>query len=58
MGQNSSSATDEASLVEQSGQAVTVFEGSPLNIKITTKSDLKFAELALKALPQPKPFPF
>lgn len=55
---NSSSATDEASLVEQAGHSVTVVEGSPLNIKVTTKNDLKFAELALKALPQPKPFPF
>jgi 2-C-methyl-D-erythritol 4-phosphate cytidylyltransferase len=55
---NPSSATDEASLVEQCGHRVTVVEGSPLNIKVTTKGDLKFAELALKALPQPKPFPF
>lgn len=55
---NASQATDEASLVEQCGHVVTVVEGSPLNIKVTTKSDLKFAELALKAMPQPKPFPF
>lgn len=55
---NPSQATDEASLVEHCGHPVTVVEGSPLNIKVTTKSDLKFAELALKALPQAKPFPF
>ena len=53
-----SSVTDEASLVEAAGHPVVVVEGSPLNIKVTTKSDLKFAELALKVLPQPKAFPF
>ncbi len=52
-----SQATDEASLVERL-HPVAVVEGSPLNIKVTTKSDLKFAELALKTLPRPKPFPF
>lgn len=51
-------ATDEASLVESLGHPVKVIEGSPLNIKVTTKSDLKFAELALKSLPQAKAFPF
>jgi 2-C-methyl-D-erythritol 4-phosphate cytidylyltransferase len=55
---NSSAFTDEASLVESCGKPVTVIEGSPLNIKVTTKNDLKFAELAIKALPQPKAFPF
>ena len=55
---NASSATDEASLVEACGHQVRVVEGSPLNIKVTTKSDLKFAELALKALPKSNPFPF
>jgi 2-C-methyl-D-erythritol 4-phosphate cytidylyltransferase len=47
-------ATDDAQLVERIGQAVTVVTGSPLNIKITTKADLKFAEVCLKALPKPK----
>ncbi|MCR9296570.1 MAG: 2-C-methyl-D-erythritol 4-phosphate cytidylyltransferase [bacterium] len=60
-------ATDEASLVEGlpaeirqkfGTTAVSVVEGSPLNIKVTTKSDLKFAELAVKVLPKPNPFPF
>ncbi|MEZ6135754.1 MAG: 2-C-methyl-D-erythritol 4-phosphate cytidylyltransferase [Pirellulaceae bacterium] len=55
---NPSQATDEASLVEAFGHAVTVVEGSPLNIKVTTQADLKFAELALKALPKSNPFPF
>lgn len=47
-------ATDDAQLVERLGHAVTVVRGSPLNVKITTKEDLKLAALALKALPQPK----
>jgi 2-C-methyl-D-erythritol 4-phosphate cytidylyltransferase len=55
---NPSSVTDESSLVEAAGHSVTVVEGSPLNIKVTTKGDLKFAEAALKASPQSNPFPF
>jgi 2-C-methyl-D-erythritol 4-phosphate cytidylyltransferase len=51
----SSAATDEASLVEATGHKVHVVEGSPLNIKVTTKADIKFAELALKALPKKNP---
>jgi len=47
-------ATDEAQLVERLGQAVTVVPGSPVNLKITTKEDLRLAEQALKALPKPK----
>lgn len=50
--------TDEAQLVEQSGVKVKLVEGSPLNIKITCKEDLRFAELAMKALPQSRGFPF
>jgi 2-C-methyl-D-erythritol 4-phosphate cytidylyltransferase len=53
-----SSVTDDASLIEQSGHPVRVVEGSPLNIKVTTKSDLKFVEHALKAVPKANPFPF
>jgi 2-C-methyl-D-erythritol 4-phosphate cytidylyltransferase len=52
------SVSDEAGLLEACGHPVTVVEGSPLNIKVTTKGDLRFAELALKALPQSKGFPF
>lgn len=55
---DASRATDDASLVEASGHPVHVVSGSPLNIKVTTKADMKFAELALKALPKPKQFPF
>jgi 2-C-methyl-D-erythritol 4-phosphate cytidylyltransferase len=53
-----SAATDEASIVEAAGFSVHVVEGSPLNIKVTTKADIRFAELALKSLPKPNPFPF
>ena len=47
-------ATDDAQLVERLGQKVTIVVGSPINLKITTKEDLRFAEQALKALPKPK----
>jgi len=47
-------ATDEASLVERIGQPVTVVPGSPINLKITSREDLRLAEHALKALPAPK----
>lgn len=50
----SKTATDDASLVEQLGEAVTVVQGSPLNIKITTRDDLRLAEQILKVLPKPK----
>ncbi|GAC1437108.1 MAG: 2-C-methyl-D-erythritol 4-phosphate cytidylyltransferase [Terriglobales bacterium] len=36
--------TDEASLVERSGEKVTVVMGSPRNIKITTPGDMELAE--------------
>jgi len=49
-------ATDDAQLVERIGHAVTVVSGSPINVKITTKEDLRLAEQALKALPKPKIF--
>jgi 2-C-methyl-D-erythritol 4-phosphate cytidylyltransferase len=47
-------ATDEAALVERIGQPVTVVPGSPINLKITSREDLRLAEQALKALPAPK----
>lgn len=50
----STPATDDAQLVEQLGQPVTIVDGSPINLKITTKEDLRLAEQALKALPKPK----
>jgi 2-C-methyl-D-erythritol 4-phosphate cytidylyltransferase len=46
--------TDEAQLVESIGQRVTVVPGSPINLKITSREDLRLAEQALKALPAPK----
>lgn len=46
--------TDDAGLVEKLGQQVTIVEGSPLNLKITTRDDLKLAEQILKVLPKPK----
>jgi 2-C-methyl-D-erythritol 4-phosphate cytidylyltransferase len=47
-------ATDEAQLVERIAHAVSVVQGSSINIKITTREDLRLAEQALKALPKPK----
>ncbi len=49
-------ATDDAQLIERIGHAVTVVSGSRINVKITTKEDLRLAEQALKALPKPKLF--
>ena len=46
--------TDEAQLVEALGHRVTVVPGSPINLKITSREDLRLAEQALKALPTPK----
>ena len=42
------SLTDDASVVEKSGHAISLFEGSYENIKITTKEDLVFAEALMK----------
>ena len=47
-------ATDDAQLVERIGHRVTVVPGSPINLKIATRDDLRLAEHALKALPKPK----
>lgn len=49
-----SDATDDAELVQRLGHDVTIVPCSPLNLKITTKEDLRLAQLALKALPKPK----
>jgi 2-C-methyl-D-erythritol 4-phosphate cytidylyltransferase len=40
--------TDDATLVEQTGQTIHFVEGNFENVKITTKSDLIFAEQLLK----------
>jgi 2-C-methyl-D-erythritol 4-phosphate cytidylyltransferase len=47
-------ATDDAQLVERLGKPVAIVEGSSINLKITTRDDLRLAEQALKALPKPK----
>ena len=47
-------ATDDAQLVERLGKPVAIVEGSPLNLKITTRDDLRLAEQTLKILPKPK----
>jgi len=47
-------ATDDAQLVERLGHPVTVVQGSPVNLKIATREDLRLAEQALKAMPKPK----
>lgn len=47
-------ATDNAQLVERIGHAVTIVPGSTLNLKISTREDLRLAEQALKVLPKPK----
>ena len=45
-------ATDDAQLVEKLGHKVSVVQGSSMNIKITTKEDLKIAAALLKAIPK------
>ena len=49
-------ATDDAQLVERLGHKVSVVPGSAMNLKITTKDDLRLASAVLKALPKPKLF--
>jgi 2-C-methyl-D-erythritol 4-phosphate cytidylyltransferase len=47
--------TDDAQVVEASGQPVWIVEGDPRNIKITTRGDLVLASSLIKSLPRPKP---
>lgn len=47
--------TDDAQLVERIGAPVALVEGSTMNLKITTKDDLRLAEQVLKVLPKAKP---
>jgi len=49
------SATDDAALVEATGQPVTVVRGDPRNVKITTQGDLALAAAVVNTLPKPKP---
>lgn len=51
---NREPATDDAQLVERTGHPITMVQGSPINLKITTKEDLRLAAQALKAMPKPK----
>jgi 2-C-methyl-D-erythritol 4-phosphate cytidylyltransferase len=46
--------TDDAQLVERLGHKVTVVPGSPMNLKITTKDDLRLASAVMKSLPRPR----
>ena len=46
--------TDDAQVVEAAGVEVTLVEGSPMNLKITTHDDLRLAKATLKSLPQSK----
>ena len=46
--------TDDAQLVEQAGHPVVVVQGSPLNLKITTRQDLTLARAVLQVMPKPK----
>ena len=50
--------TDDAQLIEKLGHPVSIVPGSAMNLKITTKEDLRLAEQVLKALPKSKGFPF
>ncbi|MBX3442073.1 MAG: 2-C-methyl-D-erythritol 4-phosphate cytidylyltransferase [Planctomyces sp.] len=47
-------ATDEAQLLERTGRSVAIVEGSPLNLKITTREDFRMAEALVDALPREK----
>lgn len=59
---NGAQPTDEAQALELAGFPVSLVPGSPFNIKITHRADLKLASCCLKALPAPKldarPHPF
>jgi len=41
--------TDDAQLMEAMGHTVKLIPGNPMNIKITTQADLRWAEVALKS---------
>jgi 2-C-methyl-D-erythritol 4-phosphate cytidylyltransferase len=46
----SAAATDDAQLVEAAGHQVAIVAGSPFNLKITTRDDLKLARAVLNVL--------
>jgi len=47
-------ATDDAQLVERMGHTVSIVRGSKMNLKITTREDIRLAEQTLKVLPRKK----
>jgi 2-C-methyl-D-erythritol 4-phosphate cytidylyltransferase len=49
-----SAITDDAQLVEALGESCHMVEGSPWNIKITARDDLRLAAAILQAMPKPK----
>lgn len=49
-----SNPTDEAQLAEQAGQHVAIVKGSSLNIKVTTKDDMRLAKACLDSMPVAK----
>ena len=50
--------TDDAQLIEALGHPCAIVDGSPMNLKITTQTDLKLASAILQALPRAeKPAP-
>ena len=48
------SPTDEAQLLESQGHQVAMVPGSPMNIKITHRGDLRFAKACMAAMPKAK----
>jgi 2-C-methyl-D-erythritol 4-phosphate cytidylyltransferase len=46
--------TDDSQLAEQHGVSVSLVEGSPLNLKITTQADLKLAGACLNSMAVPR----
>jgi 2-C-methyl-D-erythritol 4-phosphate cytidylyltransferase len=50
--QDLAGATDDAGLVERAGGTVRVLGGDPTNLKITTRADLRLAEMLLSERPR------
>ncbi|MDG1874383.1 MAG: 2-C-methyl-D-erythritol 4-phosphate cytidylyltransferase [Mariniblastus sp.] len=51
---NGAQPTDEAQLLEMNGHPVAMVAGSPFNIKITKREDLRFARACLDSMPATK----
>ncbi len=52
LGDNGDTITDDAQVVEQTGHLVTVVSSSPLNLKITSRSDMALAQSIIKTSPR------